>query len=121
MVIDMKKKRIKILSVILCILVFAVAFPAAKAIETKSINNQIDDESRTYFVIGIGMFNIGSHFGDFSGIAPIFLIRFGNPGHHILRLYDESINFNEGDKFIGYYPFLNPVGVGFVCGIWIDI
>jgi len=52
-------------------------------------------------------------------------IRFGKGlplDHHILGPKSgERIDFIEGDKFIGYYPFLNPIGIGFVCGIWIDI
>ena len=56
-------------------------------------------------------------------ICPIFLIRFGIPFNlDILgNKCGERIDFMEGDKFIGYYPFLNPIGIGFVCGIWIDI
>ena len=116
--------KIKIISILFCILLFATVFPAAKAIETKYSNNHIDDESpRIYFVIGIGIYVEGGTWPAYEEIYPIFLIRFGKPsGRHILGPNcGERIDFIEGDKFIGYYPFLNPIGIGIVCGIWIDI
>ena len=80
-------------------------------------------EVEIYFVIGIGMYMEGGTWPVYDESCPIFLIRFGKPlDRHILgRKCGERIDFIEGDKFIGYYPFLNPIGIGFVCGIWIDI
>jgi hypothetical protein len=79
------------------------------------------EEAEIYFVIGIGMYIDEGTWPYYNEIWPIFLIRFGKPlGPHILGpKSSECINFIEGDKFIGYYPFL--IGIGFVCGIWIDI
>ncbi len=81
--------------------------------------------AKIYFVIGIGFYMEGGTWPVFDEICPIFLIRFGKGlslGSRILGPKSgERIDFIEGDKFIGYYPFLNPIGIGFVCGIWIDI
>ena len=85
----------------------------------------IAEGAKIYFVIGIGFYMEGGIWPIFDEICPIFLIRFGKGlslGHRILGPKSgERIDFIEGDKFIGYYPFLNPIGIGFVCGIWIDI
>lgn len=116
---------IKITSIMVCILLFTTLFPVTTAIETKYSNTKIRDESKTYFVIGICMVHYGSHFGDYSYIAPIFLLRFGKPfGRHILGFFnEEEINLHE-DVFIGYPALLSTweynTGIGFVCGIWID-
>ena len=117
--------KIKIISLTLCILLLVTVFPVSKAIKTNcSINHMDDDSPRIYFVIGIGMYYMeGGTWPAYEEICPIFLIRFGKPsGRHILGpKCGERIDFIEGDKFIGYYPFLNPIGIGIVCGIWIDI
>ena len=78
-------------------------------------------EAKIYFVIGIGMYMEGGTWPVYDEICPIFLIRFGKNPHILTPKCGERINFIRGDKFIGYYPFLNPIGIGFVCGIWIDI
>jgi hypothetical protein len=74
-------------------------------------------------VIGIGIYLEGGTWPVYEFIFPVFLIRIGKPfGPYILHLNSrESIDFIEGDKFIGYYPLFNPLGIGFVCGIWIDV
>jgi len=118
------KIKIKIINLTLCILLLIIVFPVSKAIKTNCIINYIDDDSpRIYFVIGIGMYIEGGTWPVYDEICPIFLIRFGKPlDCHILGFKcGERIDFVEGDKFIGYYPFLNPIGIGFVFGIWIDI
>lgn len=78
---------------------------------------------RVYFVIGIGTYIEGGTWPMYDNIFPILLFRFGKLiGPHILTpFWEESINFREGDIFLGYYPFLNPGRIGFVCGIWIDV
>jgi hypothetical protein len=80
-------------------------------------------DAEIYFVIGIGMYIEGGTWPVVDFISPIFLIRFGKTlGPHILGPKSgEQIDFIEGDKFIGHYPYLNPIGIGFVCGIWIDV
>ena len=116
--------KIKIISLTLGILLLVAVFPVSTAIKTNCSNNHIDGDSpRIYFVIGIGMYMEGGTWPVYDEICPIFLIRFGKPlDRHILGpKCGERIDFIEGDKFIGYYPFLNPIGIGFVCGIWIDI
>lgn len=119
----MKKK---IIGLLLCILILVMVFPVTKAIKTNYSNKYIDNNSSTiYFVIGIGFYMEGGTWPVFDEICPIFLIRFGKGlplDHRILGPKSgERIDFIEGDKFIGYYPFLNPIGIGFVCGIWIDM
>ena len=116
------RMKIKIISLLLCILLFVTVFPVSKAIKTRCSDKYIDDDPpRIYFVIGIGMYIDDGTWPYYNEIWPIFLIRFGKPlGRHILGPKSgERIDFIEGDKFIGYYPFL--IGIGFVCGIWIDI
>lgn len=115
------RMKIKIISLTLCILLLVTVFPVSKAIKTNCSINHIDDDSpRIYFVIGIGMYIDEGTWPYYNEIWPIFLIRFGKTGLHILGpKCGERIDFVEGDKFIGYYPFL--IGIGFVCGIWIDI
>ena len=83
-------------------------------------NNEIP---RIYFAIGIGIYIEGGTWPGWDEIYPIFLIRFGKPFGPYILYHDcgESIDFFEGDKFFGYYPFLNPIGIGFVCGLWIDV
>jgi len=90
------------------------------AVSDSIIGNEL---SGIYFVIGIGIYIEGGTWPVYEFIAPVFLIRLGKPsGPHILTHYSgESIDFMEGDKFFGYYPFLNPIGIGFVCGLWIDV
>ena len=117
----MKKK---IINLLLCILLFVTVFPVSKAIKTNYSINYIDNDSpRIYFVIGIGWYFEGGTWPVYEFIGPIFLIRFGKTsGPYILGINSgEIIDFTEGDKFIGYYPFINPLGIGFVCGTWIDI
>ena len=43
----------------------------------------------------------------------------GKPlGSYILTVYSgESIDFMARDKLLGYYPLLNSIHIGFVCGI----
>lgn len=95
----------------------------SKVIKTNCNINHIDGDSpRIYFVIGIGLYIYGGTWPMYDEISPIFLIRFGKTDCYILgHKCGERIDFMEGDKFIGYYPFLNPIGIGFVCGIWIDV
>jgi hypothetical protein len=85
----------------------------------------VNNSKEIYFVIGIGFYMVGGTWPVIDEICPIFLIRFGkyiSLGRRILGPKSgERIDFIEGDRFIGYYPFLNPIGIGFVCGIWIDI
>ena len=94
----------------------------SKVIKTNCKINHIDDDSPRYFVIGIGIYIYGGTWPMYDEIHPIFLIRFGKTDRHILGpKCDERIDFMEGDKFIGHYPYLNPFLIGFVCGIWIDV
>jgi len=118
------KIKIKIISFTLCILLLVTVFPVSKAIKTNCSINHVDNDSpRIYFVIGIGIYIEGGTWPVYDEICPIFFIRFGKPlDSHILGPKSgEHIDFIEGDKFVGYYPFLNPIGIGFVFGIWIDI
>ena len=90
---------------------------------TDSPPKTINEIDGIYFVVGIGIYIEGGTWPAYEYIAPVFLIRLGKPsGPHILTIYSgESIDFMEGDKFLGYYPLLNPIHIGFVCGIWIDV
>ena len=117
-------REVLIISIIFFIQFFITVFPVSQAMEASCSNNRQDDDSpRIYFVIGIGMYICGGTWPAYDEICPIFLIKFGKPldQHILIPKSGEQIDFIEGDKFIGYYPFLNPIGIGFVCGIWIDI
>ena len=100
-----------------------IPFVNTQGILTDSPPKTSNEVSGIYFVIGIGIYIEGGTWPAYEFIAPVFLIRLGKPsGPHILTHYSgESIDFMEGDKFLGYYPFLNPIHIGFVCGIWIDV
>jgi hypothetical protein len=115
--------KIKIISLMICFFLLFTVFPVSKAISPNCNNNQIElDYTRIYFVIGIGIHIYGGTWPMYDEVCPIFLIRFGRSGLDILGTYSgKCIDFMEGDKLIGYYPFLNPIGIGFVCGIWIDV
>ena len=116
--------KIKIISLTVCILLLVTLFPVSKAIKTNcNINHVLNESPRIYFVIGIGIYIEGGTWPVYDEICPIFLIRFGKPlDCHILGpKCGERIDFVRGDKFVGYYPFLNPIGIGFVFGIWIDL
>jgi hypothetical protein len=117
------RTKTKIISLMLCTFLIVAIFPVSKAIKTIDSNNLKDDElTRVSFVIGIGIYIYGGTWPIYDEISPIFLIRLGKPFNldiHGNRC-GERIDFMQGDKFIGYYPFLNPIGVDFVCGIWID-
>lgn len=90
---------------------------------TDSPTRKINELNGIYFVMGIGIYIEEGTWPAYEYIAPVFLIRLGKPsGPHMLTIYSgEFIDFMEGDKFLGYYPLLNPIHIGFVCGIWIDI
>ena len=100
-------------------------FPFIEAETHGEATEEITDPKlpRVYFVIGIGIYIEGGTWPGWDEIYPIFLIRFGKPFGPYILYHDcgESIDFFEGDKFFGYYPFLNPIGIGFVCGLWIDV
>jgi hypothetical protein len=115
--------KFKIISIILFVLLLILIFPLSKATRTNCENNNIEyNYTRIYFVIGFGIYIYGGTWPMYDEVCPIFLIRFGRSGLDILRTYSgKCIDFMEGDKLIGYYPFLNPIGIGFVCGIWIDV
>jgi hypothetical protein len=115
--------NVKLLSLMICFLLLLPLFPTAESIETNFSNDITDDKyTRKYFVIGIGIHIYGGTWPMYDEVCPIFLIRFGRSGLDILGHYSgKCIDFMEGDKLIGYYPFLNPIGIGFVCGIWIDV
>ena len=97
--------------------------------ETSSYNQESIEkkEFKVYFVIGIGIyFPYQGTWPAIHEISPILLFKIGFSECKILRMYSSGIDFIEGDKFIGYYPFLKapflvfPLNIGFVCGIWLD-
>ena len=113
--------NIGVISILLTIILLPVA--TTHDIISDSPSRTINEPPRIYFVVGIGIYIEGGTWPAYEFIAPVFLIRLGKPsGPHILTHYSgESIDFMEGDKFLGYYPLLNPIHIGFVCGIWIDV
>jgi len=116
------KIKIKIISLVLCFLLLLIAIPSSESIKTNCYNDIMEKQYKEiYFVIGIGIHIYGGTWPMYDEVCPIFFIRIGRSGLDILGAKSgKCIDFMEGDKLIGYYPFLNPIGIGFVCGIWID-
>jgi len=113
--------KIKIISIILCFLLIVFTLPVSNAIRTNCENIEYQ-YTRIYFVVGIGIYIYGGTWPMYDEVCPIIFLRFGKSGLSILGGHSgKCIDFIEGDKLIGYYPFLNPIGIGFVCGIWIDV
>lgn len=114
--------KFKILLIIIIILTIILPSTSAQILDLEY--DYIDEDStRIYFVTGIGMYIEGGTWPAYEEISPIFLIRFGKTSGCQILYHNcgERIDFIEGDKFIGHYPYLNPIGIGFVCGIWIDV
>jgi hypothetical protein len=115
--------KIKIISLGLCFLLLLTVIPTSESIKTNCYNDNFDKQYKNiYFVIGIGIHIYGGTWPMYDMVCPIFFIRLGRSGLDILGTKSgKCIDFMEGDRLIGYYPFLNPIGIGFVCGIWIDV
>jgi hypothetical protein len=111
-----RKPKALIAGLLFLIFIFDMITPQAIAQTTP------EEHPHIYFVIGIGMYLEGGTWPMYDEICPLLFIRFGKPqGPYILTPYTgERIDFLQGDTFIGYYPLLNPIQIGFVCGIWID-
>ena len=117
------RNKIKIISLGLCFLLLFTMIPTSESIKTNFYNTSLDKQyTNIYFVIGIGIHIYGGTWPMYDEVCPIFFIRIDRSGIDILGdRSSKCIDFMEGDKLIGYYPFLNPIGIGFVCGIWIDV
>jgi hypothetical protein len=115
--------RIKIISLVICFLFLFTTIPSTESIKTICYNDNEDKQyTNVYFVIGIGIHIYGGTWPMYDAIFPILFIRLGSSGLDILGpKSSKCIDFMKGDKLIGYYPFFNPVGIGFVCGLWIDM
>lgn len=96
---------------------------------TRNIQNPIDEKrDNVFFVIGIGMyFPRQGTWPVIHVIDPIYLLKISLYQCEILIFgCSEQIDFVEGDKLFGFYPFFQgdflslPLAIGFVCGIWID-
>lgn len=96
---------------------------------TRNIQNPIDEKrDNMFFVIGIGLYIPlqTTAWPVIHEINPIYLLKFSLYRCEILEFGSpEHIDFVEGDKFYGFYPFfigdfLSLPAIGFVCGIWID-
>ena len=117
------RMKIKIISLGLCFLLLLTVIPTSESKKTNCYSDNFDKQYKNiYFVIGIGIHIYGGTWPMYDEVCPIFFIRLSRSGLDILgSKSSKCIDFMEGDRLIGYYPFLNPIRIGFVCGIWIDV
>jgi hypothetical protein len=115
--------KIKLISLSLFFLLLLTVIPTSESIKTNCFDDNVDKQYKNiYFVIGIGIHIYGGTWPMYDEVCPIFFIRISRLGLDILGPKSgKCIDFMEGDRLIGYYPFLNPIGIGFVWGIWIDV
>jgi hypothetical protein len=130
-----RKQKISGLIVIFFLLLINVNVVVSQFSSNINRSSLIDESKnivgyKVSFVIGIGLYlPYQGTWPVVHEIIPLLMLKIGFLKSKIM-IYGmnpaEVIDFAEGDKLIGYYPFfkenycLFPLGIGFVCGIWID-